>query len=67
MESWPDHLLSRKSKTICDIGAQPWTRCQSRCQLAIPEEYFTYEDGGEGNRTPVLVAIRANIYTFIRR
>jgi len=25
------------------------------------------ESGGEGSWTPVLVAVRANIYTFIRR
>jgi len=57
------------SRDCCfhDVGAQLWTRCQSRCQLALSESYFTYEDGGEGNRTPVLVAIHANIYMFIRR
>src|SRR6266496_1830381 len=60
-------LPSGNQKRFADISAQLWTCCQSRCQLAISEGYSTYGNGGEGNRTPVLVAIHAAIYMFIRR
>jgi hypothetical protein len=32
-----------------------------------PEADSTYETGGEGSRTPVLVAIDADLYMFSRR
>jgi hypothetical protein len=31
-----------------DIDVQLWMCCQSHCQLAISDECFTYESGGEG-------------------
>src|SRR6516162_251942 len=53
--------------TLAHNREQGRTCCRSRCHRQNLQTYFTYENGGEGNRTPVLVAFDANIYMFSRR